>query len=60
MTKTAAVDYHSRRASEELHRGLLASSPVAARIHLKLSSLHFARVRLLLGNSASPRPLLTM
>jgi len=46
MTKTW-IAYHSQRASTELHLGLTTPCPAAARAHLKLSALHFERVRVL-------------
>lgn len=53
------IAYHSERAMRELDLGLIASSTAAAKAHLKLSSLHLARVREL-GGGAGRGPILTM
>jgi hypothetical protein len=45
MTDRNDVQYHSERARRELDLGLTASSTVAARAHLRLSSLHFQKLR---------------
>lgn len=45
------IAYHSQRASAELHQGLVTSCPAAARAHLKLSALHFEKVRTLKLNT---------
>ena len=42
---TNDITYHRSRASRELNLGLASGSLPAARAHLKLSSLHFQRVR---------------
>ena len=55
-----SLEFHRRRASEELHIGLLASDPSVARAHLTLSSLHFGKVRDLQRSGGPVRPLLTM
>ena len=44
-----AISYHRDRASRELNLGLSSGSLAAARAHLKLSSLHFQRLRDLEG-----------
>ena len=54
------LEFHRRRASQELHIGLLATDPAIARAHLKLSSLHFQKVRDLKRSGDSLPPLLTM
>lgn len=45
MKPEKLIEYHSARAMKELDLGLLAASSAAAEAHLKLSSLHLARVR---------------
>ena len=52
---TDDINYHRQRASRELNQGLASSSIPAARAHLRLSSLHFQRLRELEGGTvASP------
>jgi len=46
---TNDIAYHRDRASRELNIGLSSGSLPAARAHLRLSSLHFQRVRDLEG-----------
>jgi len=56
---TDDIDYHRQRASRELNQGLASSSIPAARAHLRLSSLHFQRLRELEGGpetTVSERP----
>jgi hypothetical protein len=62
MTHAEKLAYHSRRASQELDRGLSCSNLAAARAHLKLSSMHFERVREIQAKAQVRRslPLLTM
>ena len=55
MTDQDAIIYHAQRATRELDLGLIAGSLPAARAHLKLSSLHFERVRQLQGRGAPTR-----
>ena len=45
MAENEAVEYHRRRATRELHLGLETACAAAARSHLKLSALHFKRLR---------------
>ncbi|SMF61142.1 hypothetical protein [Allosphingosinicella indica] len=54
------IDYHSKRAISELDKGLICQSMEAARAHLRLSSLHFERVRELSGKHCTNRPPLSM
>jgi hypothetical protein len=54
------VQYHSKRALQELDFGLTASSTAAARAHLRLSSLHMEQARALGGSPLAPRPILAM
>ena len=49
---TTDIAYHRTRASRELDLGLACGSLAAARAHLRLSSLHFQKVRDLEGLSA--------
>lgn len=46
---TDDIDYHRSRASRELNLGLASGSLPAARAHLRLSSLHYQKVRDLEG-----------
>ena len=39
------ISYHRQRAADELNLGLAANSTPVARAHLRLSSLHFEKVR---------------
>ena len=48
---TNEIAYHRNRASRELNLGLASGSLPAARAHLRLSSLHFQKVRDLEGQS---------
>nr|WP_294169030.1 hypothetical protein [uncultured Sphingomonas sp.] len=50
------IEYHRARASYELNLGLTSNSMAAARSHLKLSSLHMERLRLLAGNNSERPP----
>jgi hypothetical protein len=50
------IAYHRARASHELNLGLTSSSMAAARSHLRLSSLHMERLRLLAGGIAERPP----
>lgn len=56
------LSYHRQRASRELDIGLASNSLAAARAHLRLSSLHFQKVRELEGQNAplSDRPLFVL
>ncbi len=47
------IDYHRERASQELNLGLTTTCMAAARAHLRLSSLHMERVRMLQGDVRS-------
>lgn len=58
MSPTDEADYHSKRALCELDLGLTAKAIAAGRAHLKLASLHMARVREL--SSQPIQPLLRM
>ena len=49
---TDDIAYHRDRATRELNIGLSSASLTAARAHLKLSSLHFQRLRDLEGQGA--------
>jgi hypothetical protein len=49
---TNDIAYHRDRATRELNIGLASASLSAARAHLKLSSLHFQRLRDLEGQQA--------
>ncbi len=60
MTAKERLEFHSYRASVELHVGLTASNLAAARSHLNLSALHFQRVRQLQGTEKRAAPLLVM
>lgn len=48
------IQYHSRRAREELHIGLTASGIPVARAHLTLASMHMQRVRDLSAGKSEP------
>lgn len=50
---TDDIAYHRDRAARELNIGLASASLSAARAHLKLSSLHFERLRDLEGQDRS-------
>ena len=54
------IDYHSARAISELDKGLISQSVEVARAHLRLSSLHYERVRELSGKLCNTRPPLSM
>jgi hypothetical protein len=56
MTKQDDLIYHRQRATEELNRGLAASCIQVARSHLRLSSLHFERARLLSNDPLKSEP----
>jgi hypothetical protein len=51
------VDYHQRRARQELDLGLTANMTKVAQAHLKLASLHMQRLREAAGNRAYEAPL---
>lgn len=55
MQRLDAVSYHSSRATSELDLGLAARSGAASRAHLKLASMHMARVRELTGAAPGTR-----
>ena len=55
-----ALEFHSRRASQELNRGLTAEHIIAARTHLTLASMHMQRVRELDPSAAREKPPLHM
>jgi hypothetical protein len=57
MQKIDAVSYHSQRATRELDMGLTAQSSPVARAHLKLASMHMARLRELTGEAHISPPL---
>ena len=40
------VDYHSKRAMQEFHAGMVAKNREASEAHLRLSSLHMAQVNM--------------
>ena len=52
---TEERDYHRQRAARELHLGLACQIPAASRAHLKLSTLHFERLRTLEGGHAASK-----
>jgi len=53
---TNEITYHRQRASRELNLGLNSGSLPAARAHLKLSSLHFEKLRDLEAPQSAERP----
>ena len=56
----ADLEYHKRRATAELDRGLTSTHIVAARAHLALASMHMQRVRELSEPGARLEPVLRM
>lgn len=52
MQQQDDLDYHKRRATHELDRGLTAKDTNAARAHMTLASMHMQRVRDLTAPSA--------
>jgi hypothetical protein len=48
------IEYHTRRARDELHYGLTAAVMPVARAHLSLASLHMQRVRELSRGRCKP------
>jgi hypothetical protein len=54
------IEYHSKRAQNELDLGFTSDVMAASRAHLRLASLHMQRVRELTGHSETGKPLLTM
>lgn len=55
MQPADQIEYHSRRSSLELDLGLRASSIVAAKAHLELSTLHLRRAQAL-GEPSNRKP----
>lgn len=48
---TDDISYHRQRANRELNQGLASSSIAVARAHLRLSTLHFQKLRELEGEA---------
>lgn len=44
------INYHSRRAMQEFHAGMIARDIAASNAHLRLSSLHMASLNQLTGS----------
>jgi hypothetical protein len=55
MSRDDLIDYHSQRAMRELDLGLTARTSIASQAHMRLSSLHLARVRVLQEESEARR-----
>lgn len=56
MSKEDQIAYHASRSSSELSLGLSSGNMAVARSHLKLSSLHYARLRELESRFLRARP----
>ncbi len=48
------IQFHTRRARDELHVGLTAPTIEAARAHLALATMHLERVRTLSSEKCEP------
>jgi hypothetical protein len=56
MSNQDLIAYHATRSRKELSLGLMSDNMAAARSHLKLSSLHYARLCELEGRPPRARP----